>query len=129
MNSKALSADDILGADDLTIESVDVPEWGGTVHVRALSGAEREKYARSVEEYHAKGQMQALLVAMATCNAQGDRVFTDDRVELLSRKSARAIGRLADVASRLSGLGAAAAEDAKKPSPALPESGADSSGG
>ena len=39
-----LSRDDILNADDLTIETVAVPEWGGEVNVKTLTGAEKDKW-------------------------------------------------------------------------------------
>ena len=45
---KALTRDEILGADDLKTESVKVPEWGGTVLVRELTGAERDEWEASV---------------------------------------------------------------------------------
>ena len=38
-----LSAAEILAADDLPTEDVEVSEWNGTVRVRALTGAERDK--------------------------------------------------------------------------------------
>jgi hypothetical protein len=39
-----LSRDDILNADDLTIETIAVPEWGGEVNVKTLTGAEKDKW-------------------------------------------------------------------------------------
>ncbi len=39
-----LTKDDILGADDLATEDVEVPEWGGCVRVRALTGTERDAF-------------------------------------------------------------------------------------
>jgi hypothetical protein len=40
----------ILGADDREYELVDVPQWGGTVRVRALSGTDRDRYLQSLYE-------------------------------------------------------------------------------
>ena len=39
-----LSADDILNADDLPREPVEVPEWGGTVLVQGMSGTDRDRF-------------------------------------------------------------------------------------
>ncbi|MFE3382837.1 hypothetical protein [Streptomyces anulatus] len=39
-----LSAEQILDADDLAIEDVPVPEWGGTVRVKGMSGTERDRF-------------------------------------------------------------------------------------
>ena len=36
----ALTREQILEADDLPTESLDVPEWGGEVLIRALNGAQ-----------------------------------------------------------------------------------------
>ena len=47
---KLLSRDEILAASDLTKELVEVPEWGGSVYVRAMTGTERDSYEESVLE-------------------------------------------------------------------------------
>ena len=36
--SKILTAQDIFDADDRIVEKVEVPEWGGSVYVRAMTG-------------------------------------------------------------------------------------------
>ncbi len=43
-----LSRDQILGASDLPTETVDVPEWGGQVIVRSMTGAERDRFELSL---------------------------------------------------------------------------------
>ena len=44
---KFLSAEDILAAEDIETVDVLVPEWGGTVKLRSLSGKEAEKFVES----------------------------------------------------------------------------------
>ena len=39
-----LTRDEILESEDLATETVSVPEWGGSVIVRALTGTERDAY-------------------------------------------------------------------------------------
>jgi hypothetical protein len=39
-----LTKDEILGADDLKRETVDIPEWGGEVLLRELRGRERDAF-------------------------------------------------------------------------------------
>ena len=39
-----LTRDLILKADDIQTREVEVPEWGGTVLIRALTGTERDAY-------------------------------------------------------------------------------------
>ena len=48
---KLLSRDDILAVDDRVTEVVPVPEWGGAVTVRALSGNQRDKYQNDMLRY------------------------------------------------------------------------------
>ena len=43
-----LSKDAILAADDLPRETVHVPEWGGDVYVRTMSGTDRDAFETSL---------------------------------------------------------------------------------
>ncbi len=43
-----LPRDLIDGADDLPVEDVEVPEWGGAVRLRTLTGSERDGFEASV---------------------------------------------------------------------------------
>lgn len=107
---KLLSRDDILNAQDLPTERVAVPEWGGEVLVRGLTAAERDAFEASIVKR--RGQktemdlrnMRARLVAMCVVDEQGNRLFSDQDVEALGRKSASALDRIFEVAQRLSGL-------------------------
>lgn len=131
-NGGLLTRDAILGKGDLAHEDVSVPEWGGHVRVRELMGSEKDAYEKHVvrmkngaPEMHLEGA-RALLVSLSIVDESGQRLFTEDDVEELGRKSARALDRVYEVASRLSGLIPKAAEDAEKNSVATP-SGASSS--
>ena len=121
-NGTYLSRDTILNAEDLKSEDIDVPEWGGKMRLREMTGADREEYAEAVSGR--ASHYREALIAFSAIDAQGNRVFTIEDVEALSRKSDRAIQRLAEAATRLSGIGRAAVEDARKNS--SPEPSADS---
>lgn len=105
-----LTRDVILQADDLLVEDVEVPEWGGVVRVRGLTGAERDDFEASVVEQRGKKtrfnmqNFRAKLVVRAAINGDGQRLFTDKDAPLLGRKSAAALQRVFEVAQRLSGL-------------------------
>jgi|SRR6185312_79210 len=112
-----LSKEDILKAEDRGTEEVDVPEWGGTVLVRGLSGRERDEFEVSMAERQGTefvpnfANTRAKLIARCVVDDDGKRVFdiyTD--VEALGEKSGAAIDRVYSVAARLSGLSADAAE-------------------
>ena len=109
-----LSREEILTADDLGTEDVAVPEWGGTVRVRGLSGAERDSFEASITGSQAskKGQsrqlrldnLRARFVAMSIVDENGERVFSDADIKALGGKSAAALTRVYEVGQRLSGL-------------------------
>lgn len=106
-----LSREQILGADDLKSEDVPVPEWGGTVRVRALSGAERDAYEAGIVTLRGDGSktvnmknLRGRLVSLSCVDEDGSRLFTDEDAIALGDKSASALERVFDVARRLSGL-------------------------
>jgi ribosomal protein L12E/L44/L45/RPP1/RPP2 len=105
-----LSRDDVLKAEDLTTEEVDVPEWGGSVLVRGLSGRERDEFEASMMVRRGKryvpdtANVRAKIVARCVIGDDGERLFTDSDVDALGEKSGAAIDRVYEVAARLSGL-------------------------
>ena len=112
----ALKRDDILNVKDIAIELVDVPEWGGQVYVKGMTGLERDAFEGSIVETRGKGtrvnmaHVRAKLAAQTLCDENGERLFTDADVKELGKKSASALQRVFEVAQRLSGIG----EDAVK---------------
>lgn len=108
-----LSAESILDANDLLSEDVDVPEWGGTVRVQGMTGADRDKFEAGFLDSKGKARpmnqaltdYRARLAAACIVTEDGKRMFRSDaEVRRLGEKSAQALSRVADVASRLSGL-------------------------
>lgn len=105
-----LSRDDILKAEDRATEEVDVPEWGGSVLVRGLSGRERDIFEASLMERRGKrmvpntANVRAKIVARCCVDEDGVRLFSDGDVEELGEKSAAPIDKIYEVAARLSGL-------------------------
>jgi hypothetical protein len=108
---KALTRDEILGADDLKSESVEVPEWGGTVTVRELTGTERDTWESSVVKTNGakvtidSQNMRAKLAALCIVDEKGERMFTEKDAIALGKKSAAALDRVVDVARKLSRIG------------------------
>lgn len=112
-----LSRDQILAADDLPTEEVDVPEWGGAVLVRGMQGNERDRFEMSMymtkDNLEEKAIVRARVVAWCTLGEDRKALFTPKDVEWLGRKSARALDRVFDVAKRLSGIGEEATKEAE----------------
>ena len=108
---KTLTRSEILSADDLKTESVKVPEWGGIVLVRELTGAERDTWETSVVKTNGikvtidSHNMRAKLAALSIVGADGKRLFTVKDVQKLGNKSAAALDRVTDAAKRLSRIG------------------------
>ena len=106
-----LTKDQILSAQDVVIETIDVPEWGGSVNVRSITAAERgqiEAAAATFKETHGKGDFAKTFTlkfaALALCDERGARLFKDEEVSALAQKNASVISRIAEVAQRLSGF-------------------------
>lgn len=112
-----LSKDDILKAEDLPTRDVEVPEWGGTVRVRGLSGANRDLYQQSQLEIHPDGTAvttllngRARLASLCIVDEDGNQLFSELEVGRLGQKSAAALERINAVVSELSALPGSDAE-------------------
>lgn len=110
--------DTILAASDIKDELVEVPEWGVTVKVRGMSGAERATWLATAG--NDKGGIDpargypALIVLCTSDPATGEPVFTAADRDALMLKSGEALDRVALAAMRLSGLTSGAVEAAAK---------------
>ena len=125
---KILTRAEILAADDLPRELVEVPEWGGSVYVRGLTAMERSEFENLMlglenkrikvgksDDMTIQMDMRVLRVrlsALCMVDEKGNRLFGDDEVEALGRKSADALNRIFVVAQRLSGMTSDDVEDA-----------------
>lgn len=113
-----LGRDAILGATDLPSVDVEVPEWGGTVRVRMLTGGERDAFEAGTITRHGKKveqnlvNIRARLVALCAVDEKGERLFGEGDVEALARKSAAALNRVFEAARLLNGLTEEAAAEA-----------------
>jgi hypothetical protein len=105
-----LTRDLILSVNDIQQEVVDVPEWGGKVLVRGMTGSQRDLFERTVVQTKGKNveanfeNFRAKLLIWTVVDAEGTRLFRETDVVALGKKSAAAMSRVAEVASRLSGL-------------------------
>ena len=88
-----LSKGAILAADDIKIKTVEVPEWGGSVGIRVISGTDRDKFEQSYSDKD-MGNFRVRFLAAALCDENGGRLFTDDEVEELGKKSSLVLNRL-----------------------------------
>jgi hypothetical protein len=110
-----LNAEQILKADDLPREKVDVPEWGkdGFVFIRTMTSEEGDQFDDEIYKLSAdnkkvefvRSRITARLCVRTICDQAGKRLFNDKQIDKLGQKSARALNRCYQVAERLNGLG------------------------
>ncbi len=105
-----LSREAILSTEDIITEDVDVPEWGGKVRVKSMTGLERDAFDASLTTGVGKDlkintdNMRARLVAATCVDDLGALVFTPEDVAALGQHSGAALGRVSLVAQKLNGL-------------------------
>lgn len=108
--AQLLTREQILGTADLLHEDVAVPEWGGSVRVQMLTGAERDAFEQEIVVRQGKktqmnlANVRARLVALCMVDDEGQRVFGEADVKALGKKSALALNRVFEVAQRINGL-------------------------
>ena len=126
--SHALTAAEILGQTvSLSFEWVDIPEWGGGVWVRELTGIERDRFEASLVKGRGSKRRVSLVGSRARLVALGaiegpplsevesgkekppdplnaNALFTLRDVERLSKLGAKALERVADRVRILSGI-------------------------
>lgn len=102
-----LTREQILAATDSVIETVSVPEWGGSVGVKTLTGAEKDSWEEGRQKKDGSfnlNNVRASLVAVAACDADGNKLFSLQDVVDLGNKSARALDRVFQAAKKLNGV-------------------------
>lgn len=112
----ALTAEQILAADDLGLKEVKVKEWSGSVYIRVMSVSERDAYERmwigkrdsGVENFRTEYLQRVL------CDENGKLLFTKDQIEKLGAKSGAVMARLFDAAMRHNAMSEADVEELGK---------------
>lgn len=120
-NGGLLTADQILSSSTPRTAYVEVPEWGGTVKVRGMTGKERASYrnslvGRATQRLRAgeeTGETELELVAFrsnedvvawCTIDEDGNRIFSDEQVERLGKADPAPIDKVAQKILQLSGM-------------------------
>lgn len=99
---KQLSITDILNKDDVKTKVIDIPEWGGSVEIRSMTGEARDAYEESVFKRLENGEYErdlsnarAKLIAACVYGPDGTRMFKSDaQIKALGSKSAIVLDRL-----------------------------------
>ena len=112
----ALTKAKILEAQDLPREELDIPEWGGSVWVRTMTGCERDAWEQSIVSGGKTDltNIRARMAVKVVVDEKGERLFDDAEAKQLGRKSAPALDRIFAVAQRLNGLSSADVDELEK---------------
>lgn len=125
VESRPLTAAQILSAVDVELRQMQVPEWGGFVYLRGLTVDVRIKYLARISsvlakqdsateansEYH---DAQVFLLSQSLANEKGELIFTESDLHSLSQKSPSVLSRLCDEILLHNGFHVNAVEDAAK---------------
>lgn len=113
-----------------TIEAVEVPEWGGTVHVRAMTCKEKDAFEASRIRRGKDGKdvpnlanLRGRFAALVLCDEKGNRLFGDDDAGMLGDLESCGMERVLAVAQRLNGLTEESVKEAEGNSEAAPSGG------
>ena len=102
-----LTRDQILQAQDLKTQDIEVPEWGGTVRISMMTGRSRDLYEaglfKNKDSEANYDNLRARYLSYCLVNEKGDLIFTMQDVVELGKKSGVAIDRVFEAANQLNG--------------------------
>lgn len=102
-----LTVEEIISADDLGSETVDMPEWGGSVRIRGLSMDDIYKARKAAAGIADAEERRAMVNLLFVVAGVVEPMMTPDMVTVLRGKSSDAVLRLIE---RISALNGATAE-------------------
>lgn len=110
--------DQILTADDIGRQTIQVEQWGVELEVRTLSAVQRSRMLKTCSLPDGSVDLDRLypmlIIATVFDPETGDQVFTPDDMLALQEKSAASIESVAQKAMEMSGMTAKAVDDEGK---------------
>lgn len=107
----SLTIQSIQQVNDIETKDIEIPEWGGTMCFRLLSGSQRDEYEAFAMMRRKKGVLdprglKARLVAMCAIDENGQPFFpnVNEAVALLNSKSGKVVDRLYDELTLFNGF-------------------------
>lgn len=134
--SKTLTREDILAAAAKPVprEAIDIPELGGRVWIRGMTGAERDQYEHDNIFINRRGKVQqnadnlrARLAVRCLVDEDGNRLLTDADAPALGMMRSDVLAVIFEKAQRLSGVTDGDLDELKKGSAAADGIGSSSS--
>jgi hypothetical protein len=101
------------------VKEVMVPEWGGSVFVRVMNAAERDKF--EVATNASRVNFRARLAVAVVCDEKGQKLFTEADMLALGQQPGTALDRILLAATELNQFTAADIEKLEKNSEPAPQ--------
>ena len=94
-------------------ERLELPELGGFVFVKGMTGGERDEFEKSCRDPKGRlrGNTRARLAVRTVVNEDGTRVFTDDDIQIVGRIRVDVLQKVFNLAQKLSGISDADVEE------------------
>jgi hypothetical protein len=119
--TELLSKEALQKKDDLPTRTVEVPEWGGSVRLRGLSGKKRMQMRRCYDAKTgeiADDEVLAKVLVWSMVGADGKPVLTESDVPWLIEKNGVVLVRLAEAVMEMSAMTEKSAAEVKENLPA-----------
>ncbi len=97
----------ILEANDITSEKLSIPEWGGDVYIRVMTGQSRDAWEEALSNSDSLfDNVRSRMAVASVCDEEGNLLFTSDDVVALGKKSGVALDKVFETARRINKLSA-----------------------
>lgn len=104
----SLSKEQILSSDDIKLEVINIPEWGGDLYIKVMSGEEKEGFETffldedgNRKKEHDTSGLRATLAVWTICNGKGELLFDKSDIPALAKKSSTALDVVWDKSAKL----------------------------
>lgn len=115
--SEFLTKAQILDSDDLKVEIIPCPEWGGSVRIQAMTGFARDRFESSIVGKNGGTDMvniRAKLAAASIVDEDGELMFSEKDIQKLGKKSSAPLQRIFNAAQKLNEISDGDVEDMAK---------------
>lgn len=108
VQKKSLSKEDIEKADDRKIIEVEMPEWGGFVRLRPMSGFDRDRFEGQQQKKDGSvdfTNIRAKIASLTIVDDKGELIFNNPQgVDALGKKSGAALDRIFTAVQKLNAI-------------------------
>lgn len=103
--TKILSAADILDVDDRETVVMEIPEWKGSIMLRAMSSNELIKFQRDIKsDGPARDEAIVRSLIVSIVNEKGEPLFDETKIKDLRKKSVPVVVRIQKRILQLNGM-------------------------